>query len=111
MFVHICFEIHGFAGCSMVLICSTDGTLPLTFTLPSTTSAGVVITPNAMICFRSVTFSSSYWMSSICAAFSVAIVSALHLAQPVPRIWIFMLGCLSLVFASGKKIVLFAWFT
>ena len=40
----------------MVLSSSSDGTLPAELHWPSTTSAGVVITPNDMICFRSVTF-------------------------------------------------------
>ena len=37
------------AYASICLISSTAGTLPLTLTTPSTTSAGVIMTPNAMI--------------------------------------------------------------
>ena len=54
---------------------STDGTLPATFTLPSTTSAGVTITPKDMMRLSSVTFSSSYGTPSACAACCVAAAS------------------------------------
>ena len=55
--------------------CSTEGTLPTTLTAPSTTSAGVIITPKLMIWSISVTFSSSYSIPSACAAFSACSVS------------------------------------
>ena len=42
-----------------VFISSREGALPLTFTTPSTTSAGVLITPKVMIFRKSVTFSIS----------------------------------------------------
>ena len=39
----------------MALISATLGTFPTTLMVPFTASAGVIITPSAMICFKSVT--------------------------------------------------------
>ena len=41
--------MSGIGYASIVRISSDEGTLPLTLTTPSTTSAGVVMTPNVMI--------------------------------------------------------------
>ena len=54
-------------------------------TLPSTTRAGVVITPYAAICAKSVTWSMVVSIFNSASAARVASSNALHFAQPDPR--------------------------
>jgi hypothetical protein len=64
----------------------TLSTLPALRTFPSTTRAGVVMTPNFMMSAIFSTFSMEASRPSAFTAFSVCASSVLHFGQPVPRI-------------------------